>query len=298
MTSLRLRFIADLLVAAKVRDRLFDPDLFVGPEAKDRKPHADRPPPLMRGVSIATADGHGWVVHTLTPRGVDPRASNGEIVFLHGGAYAREILPLHWWFLARLAVRARRTITVPIYPLTPEHTHRDVFATLEQVYADVRARTPREKIALMGDSAGAGMSLALAQRLPVVERPGDLVLLSPWLDATLPDPLVDALQARDPLLDAEHLRWMGVRYAGADDPATGQVSPVNGPVTDLGRVLVLTGTRDILHFDCRRFADAAVAASGTDLDYREGVDLVHDWMLLPGVPEAHQAMDLIVGHLS
>ena len=43
---------------------------------------------------------------------------------------------------------------------------------------------------LMGDSSGGGISLALAQRLREdgYDQPGHVVLLSPWLDATLSNP--------------------------------------------------------------------------------------------------------------
>jgi acetyl esterase/lipase len=43
-------------------------------------------------------------------------------VYLHGGAYVLEFIPrLHWPAIARLANLLGRTVTVPIYPLAPEH---------------------------------------------------------------------------------------------------------------------------------------------------------------------------------
>ena len=48
----------------------------------------------------------------------------------------------------------------------------------------------REKLTIMGDSAGGGMSLALAQKFreECLPQPSNIVLLSPWLDITMTNP--------------------------------------------------------------------------------------------------------------
>ncbi len=62
------------------------------------------------------------------------------MVYLHGGAYVLEFIPsLHWPAIARLANLLGRTVTVPIYPLAPEHSYREVFGFLLGLYRRVLA---------------------------------------------------------------------------------------------------------------------------------------------------------------
>jgi acetyl esterase/lipase len=55
---------------------------------------------------------------------------------------------------------------------------------------------------LIGDSAGAGLALAAAQRLRdrTGAQPSRIVLISPWLDLTMSHPDQAALEADDPVL--------------------------------------------------------------------------------------------------
>jgi monoterpene epsilon-lactone hydrolase len=256
-------------------------------------------------VQIARDDLDGWPVYVITPASKKARGqvrSRGEILFLHGGGYALEINSAQWRFAATLAQRTGRTVTVPIYPLTPEYTYRDVFPTLLRVYDRIHEQAraggagPAGPIAVVGDSAGAGMALALVQMLPVARRPTDLILLSPWLDAVLADPEIDVLGRTDALLNPDHLRALGAFFAAPDGPGIPQVSPINGPLNDLGRLLVFAGTRDLLHLDARRL-ERLVQAVGGSVDYREYPGMVHDWMLFP-VPEARDVLKVIIQRLA
>ena len=306
VTSLSLRMIRAALVLTRARNTFFNPDRFSGPSARRRRPTDSRPPRrLSSGARISRDDLDGWPVYIITPsapQGRAPRESRGEILFLHGGGYALEINAAQWRLAATLARRTGRTVTVPIYPLTPEHTYRDVFPTLLRVYGRMhehaRAVGPQHvaPVAVIGDSAGAGMALALVQAISLALRPTDLILLSPWLDAVMADPAIDVLGRTDALLSPEHLRTLGAFFASPDDPGIPQVSPINGPLNDLGRLLVFAGTRDLLHLDARRL-ERLVRAAGGSIDYREFVGMIHDWMLFP-IPEARDVLKVIVQRLA
>lgn len=139
------------------------------------------------------------------------------------------------------------------------------------------------------------MALALAQAMPHAIRPADLILLSPWLDAVLADPAVDVLGRTDALLNPEYLRVLGTLYAAPQPPGVPEVSPINGPMTGLGRLLVFAGTRDLLHLDARRLVRLVQDAGGT-IDYREYDGMIHDWMLFP-VPEARRVLEAVTQRL-
>lgn len=289
--SLASRAIVVFLNLSGLKNRQFNPLNWTGPRAKPRKVDAFEPPrSLPDSVAVERASFEGWPVYTLTPRGV----SNGALLYLHGGAYAVEILAVHWTFLGKLANATGRSIIVPVYPLTPEHTHADIFPRLTRLYQQFAASA--SPIAVAGDSAGGGMALALVQSLPAgVPRPTDLILLSPWLDGSMSNPDIARVAPRDPLLRVDHVTQLGRLYAGADEPVTPEVSPINGPVNDLGNVVIYSGSREILNPDAHRFLAIATQAGAT-VTLREFTGMIHDWVLLP-IPEAKTVLSQIVTDL-
>ena len=60
-----------------------------------------------------------------------------------------------------------------------------------------------------------------------------LVLLSPWLDLTISNPDVPAVEVRDPWLASTGLRVAGLTWAGGDDPTQPRLSPLNGELAGL-----------------------------------------------------------------
>jgi acetyl esterase/lipase len=286
MASLSGRAVAGLLDFLRVRDRVLDPARFTGPSARPRKPDAHRPPrSLSRKADVRRADFDGWPCYILTPHGAH---GPGHILFLHGGAYAHQMSVLHWRLVARVAERTGHSVTIPIYPLTPEHSHREVFPTLGRLYSRLVAEHGAGQLTVLGDSAGGGMALALVQTLPTEQAPARLVLLSPWLDATMDNPAIAAVAARDPLLSVPHLRALGECYAGPDSATVPTVSPINGPIGTVRQVSLFTGTRDVLNPDAHRFRELALA-HGVAVGFFEYEGMIHDWLLLP-LPESRKAI--------
>ncbi|MFJ1256964.1 alpha/beta hydrolase fold domain-containing protein [Cupriavidus sp. CuC1] len=137
----------------------------------------------------------------------------------------------------------------------------------------------------MGDSAGGGMALALAQVARDTGRalPGRLVLLSPFLDATGSNPAIDALEPLDPMLSKLGGIECGRVYAGGDPVTLPQVSPIYGSLRGLPPVTLFIGTHDVLLPDCRTYR-ALAEQQGLPLRYYEYEGMFHVWMLLP-MPE-------------
>ena len=231
------------------------------------------------------------LVWTVAPK---QNASEKHIIYLHGGAYVNSFAPQHWDFMSKLVDRLSCTITAPNYPHAPEHNVHDVFALILPLYNELANSAGSSNITIMGDSSGGGISLALAQRLREDghDQPGHLVLLSPWLDATLSNPEIAEFDKIDPFLGVAGLKYGGEVYARDVDPKSYLVSPVYGSLRGLAPVTLFIGTRDILYPDCRKLRDQA-AAEGVRLDYREYDRMVHNWMLGP-MPEAKHAINEII----
>ena len=243
------------------------------------------PPAALRGqyaVTERTVEGFPVVSVSSHP------APAGALLLLHGGAYVAEITRPHWAFAGQLAGLGCR-VDVPLYGLAPRHTYREAFPLITQAYRDLLAGYPPDRVALLGDSCGGGMALALAQSLDELSlpQPATLALLSPWLDLTLTNPAIPEVEQEDPWLGVPGLVAAGRYWAGGDDPAAPLTSPIHGRMAGLPPIFVLVGTHDLFLPDCRRLRDLAGAA-GVAVRHEEAPGMFHTWMLAD-IPEGAAA---------
>lgn len=274
-----------LLRTTGLRHRLFPSAKLDQWAAQPRLPYTGRPSKrVLKKINVERGDLGGRPVYEVSPRLVSDSTLTGHLLYLHGGAYVLDLLPhFHWPAIAKLANTLRRTVTVPIYPIAPEHSYREVFPFLLQVYQHLLETRAAKSVAFMGDSAGGGMAFALchAVRDAGLPQPSDAVLLSPWMHVALPDPVVPSVAKIDPLLNLDDLRAAGIRYAGGDPLDTALVSPSVGPLNGLPRLTVFTGTHDVLNPDARAFHQRATA-EGVEINWCERRGAMHVWMFLPG----------------
>ncbi len=256
--------------------------------AEPKRP-AEPPRRLRDRHVVSSREVGGFACHTVSPRGGAARAA----VYVHGGAYISDMAPQHWALVSRLADAGVR-VEVPSYGLAPQHTHREAHPLLAAVYRELLADVDPSTVVLAGDSAGAGLVLGFAQTLGQAGLPAPrrLVLISPWLDLTLSNPDVRAVQARDPWLSPDGLIEAGRAWAGGDDPRDPRLSPVNGPLAGLPPTDVLIGTRDLFHPDVLRLQQRAIAeAAPVRVTVCPGA--VHVYPLTP-TPEGRAAAAAIV----
>lgn len=284
-SMLKPSFTQRLLRSSGVRNRLFPAAKLDHWAAHPRPPYTGQPSKrVLKRIDVTRADLNGRPVYRVSPRLVGGDEPTGHLLYLHGGAYVLDLMPhFHWPAIAKLANVVRRTMTVPIYPIAPEHSYREVFPFLIRVYRRMLETRDPSSIAFMGDSAGGGMAFALchAVRDAGLPQPTDAVLLSPWMHVGLPDPDVPAVAKIDPFLNLDDLRAAGIRYAAGDPLDTPLVSPSVGPLAGLPRLTVFTGTHDVLNPDARAFHKRAMA-EGLDIGWYELEGGMHAWMLLPG----------------
>ncbi|MBX2979163.1 MAG: alpha/beta hydrolase [Flavobacteriales bacterium] len=242
-------------------------------------------------VSVARQEGRR--VWTVAPRG---RAGSKVVLYLHGGAYVRNINFFHWLLIGHLVRRTGATVVVPDYPLAPTASHREAHAFVQRTYADLLKQYTPEHIVVMGDSAGGGLALGLAQDLrgqglPV---PARLILIAPWLDVTVSDPVIEALVPLDHMLDVASIRRAGLAYAAGDDPRHPSVSPLFGALHGLPRITLFVGTHDLLLADARALV-RQMEAEGHTMDLHEYPGMFHVWVAVTMVPEAKEALSRIAG---
>lgn len=242
-------------------------------------------------VDTKTPQGHTVIaeneVYTL-----DRDDADCVILYLHGGAYAFGIGEQQILFCDKMAQRLNAKVYLPLYPLTPQATVHDAIRFLDAVYDELLKEG--KPVLLLGDSAGGGLALALAQRLRDrgAVLPKKLILLSPWVDVTMSDPAIPAYDKKDLRLDAYGLVELGKLWAADLDTKDPLVSPIYGDLSGLPPTIVFTGTAEIMVPDnttlCRRMKEA-----GVDCSLIYGEELWHVFVI-DDIPEGEIAADRIV----
>lgn len=202
---------------------------------------------------------------------------NIVILYLHGGSYVGELEKYHWHFFKDLIYDTGATIIVPDYPLAPEHSYLEVFEIMEPLYKEIIQRLDENtQFILMGDSAGAGLALALYQRNGKLNHrlPDKTILISPWLDVRMDNPEIDKI--KDPVLKKPLLKLSGQKYAGKNGMKSYLVNPVLGPTAKLKNIFIFSGTLDMLNPDAKKFA----LENKEKIQFIEYENAIHNFVLM------------------
>ncbi|MGM0431764.1 MAG: alpha/beta hydrolase [Spirochaetota bacterium] len=252
----------------------------------EQKRHGAKPKTRYRITHGLSHYSHnGYTVWRLASRRARESTSL-TVLYLHGGSYELGFHSRHWTFIARMADILDCEMIVPDYPLAPEHHAKEVIEMVFDVYCSITSGNKSVNTVIMGDSAGGGLALSLAQILQTRAKqlPKHLVLFSPWLDVTMSNPDINELDRRDPLLNVTSLSEAGKAYAGELDPKDPRVSPLFGNLSGLPPLTVFVGTAELFLADCRLLQQKAESA-GTTVHLIEVSGMIHPGVFLP-IPEA------------
>ena len=230
------------------------------------------------------------VAEVITPR---DGSSDQVVFFMHGGGYVVCSPRTHRPLTSRIGLALKATTYVPHYRLAPEHVFPAGLDDALDAYRGLLDRGVNPaRVALMGDSAGGGLALALAlsirdQGLPM---PGKMVLISPFIDLTLSGESLQRNAKADPMLSLDWIYAKTPMYLG-DTPADHPLaSPLFADLHSLPPTLVQVGTEEILYSDSERLA-ARAAECGWDLTLSVWNGLFHDFQMMGDIlPEADQAL--------
>lgn len=207
--------------------------------------------------------------------------SNIKILYFHGGAYVAEATEEHWEFIERIVNDTGATVILPDYPLTPKYNYKDVFEMVEPLYREIIEVVDVNQLIIMGDSAGGGLGLALEEKVGKenLPMPAKTILISPWLDVRLTNPKIEEVQKKDKQLNKETLKLAGIAYAGQDGINSYLVNPLQGDISKLKNVTILTGTDDILNPDVYQLKEKAEKVGVTTIEIKEFQQAGHIWMI-------------------
>ncbi len=245
---------------------------------------------LPRAVTVTREQLGGVPAARFQHRDANPERA---VLHLHGGAYTTCSSRTHAGFAAHLSVATGAPVHVPDYRLAPEHPYP---AAIEDAVAAYRglleAGLASDQVAVSGDSAGGGLTLALCLRLRDLGEPlpTGLALLCPWLDLTLSGESLRRNLRRDAGLYGPSLRADAAAYCGSSDPLAPELSPLGADLEGLPPIHLQGAADDVLVSDADRFAKRARAA-GVLSDYGRFEGVWHDFQLVAGpLGDADQAV--------
>jgi epsilon-lactone hydrolase len=254
---------------------------------------ADTPPEP--GVRVEPTTLGGRPAEWLWPEGDRPES---VILYLHGGGYCIGSMKTHRGVASRLALAAHSTVAVLDYRLAPEHPFPAAVDDATAVYGDLVAQgIPPTRIAIAGDSAGGGLTVAtlLALRRSGVALPAAAACLSPWVDLTQSAPSYRSKADADPMVTANGLDEMARCYLGDEDAHNELASPLFA--ADLGGlppVLIEVGDREVLLDDATRLADR-IRDDGGAVTLTVWPEMIHVFQVFPAevIPESAQSITAV-----
>ncbi|MET9289756.1 alpha/beta hydrolase [Nocardia beijingensis] len=199
-------------------------------------------------------------------------SEHGAVLYLHGGGYAVGSLATHRSLAARLARDVGCPVYVLDYRLAPEHPLPAALDDAEAAFLELVATGLRpDRIAVSGDSAGGGLSLALAQRLIARhgQTPAALGLIAPWAD---PNEIPD--RERDLVISKPWSRSCAAAYLGDGDAADPVYAPLTGELRGLPPTYVQVDISELLYRQCVALV-AALRAAGVQVRFTESKGLWH-----------------------
>ncbi len=261
-----------------------------------RKPPKDAPMPAKfeQQFRVEHWEAEGQKLVTLHPKS---GPADWHMLYFHGGGFVLPMFKEHWPLAAELVGQAGVSITLPMYEVVPESHYSRADKLADAAFAKLAETHDPQRIVICGDSAGGHMALSLALRLSKAGGPqaGKLALFAPWLDMTMADPAMQAVEPHDIMLKIGTLRSCGAMFADERDPASAECSPLyTAPeaLAQLPPTRIFTGRHDLFIIDSRTFTHK-LRDAGVDAKLYEYEGAPHVFMAVTPTREAKDVFALV-----
>ncbi len=243
--------------------------------------NSDRMFPMPPGVLTEAVRLDGLPGEWLRPVA---KGTNAILLYLHGGAYVGGSIRTHRALAAKLALAAGTATFIFDYRLAPEHPFPAAVDDASAIYTALLSAHPGTPIAVVGDSAGGGLAMALALRIR--DRgslaPSALALLSPWTDLTLGNSTHQTKGSVDPYFpDSTALKLSAKAYSSGRDLKTPLISPQFADLNKLPPTLIHVGELEALLDDSRILAQK-MSEQGSSVELKVYSGMWHVWQIFAG----------------
>ena len=204
------------------------------------------------------------------------------LLFFHGGGYCSGSIVSHRRMATEAGRAARARALAVAFRLAPEHPFPAAYDDALKAWRFLREQGfSADQIAIGGDSAGGGLTLALLMRLRDLGEalPACAWLASPWTDLTLSGETLATKDGVDPLLHKPYLEELAQAYAPAGvDRRDPRLSPLFGDLAGLPPLLIQVGSSETLLANSTRLA-AAAGAADVSVTLEIWPRMIHAWPL-------------------
>lgn len=267
--------------------------MYAGPEAEllnllQTKYRAyDLPEMLYKQFRIEKKKLEGRLLFKIQPK---TGGNDNVILFIHGGGGMMCPTPLHYRFAAKLVKNTGAALYFPFYPLGPEASITESMKWLDGVYDAILKKHKPDNITVVGDSAGAALSVSLCRRTE--KKPKGIVLISPASGIEKNDGKMQEMEKYDHILSVRTVEiikknWIKEAPFEGADFNTSSVDYAGFPPVQL-----YYGTNELFYPYMEGFINR-IKNSGVDIEICKGEGLCHDWALIGIVPEGREALTRI-----
>lgn len=181
----------------------------------------------------------------------ESKVKNRIIIYIHGGCFVLGSIKSHGGLVSHLSKELNLPVLFIEYSLAPEHPFPAAVEDIYKVYTSLLHNNQFEKIVLMGDSAGAALSLSVISKLNKnnARCPDHLVMISPWIDLSCTNKEIMENAAIDPILTKEALQNFASLYMGNNSLSV--VNPIETIYGKFPPALILVGSDEILSGDSK-----------------------------------------------
>jgi acetyl esterase/lipase/hemerythrin-like domain-containing protein len=264
-------------------------------QAKGFSERWDKPP---RGCDVSKVDGLSFKAEWLKNK--DVATSNRVVLYLPGGGFFFPAIWAHKEILAQIMHYCGAEGLLAHYRLAPDNPFpAGLDDALEAYRFLLEQGYDPEKIVIVGDSAGGGLtlSLLLAMKDANIPQPAAVGLLSPLSDLSFSGPSRSSNRWLDPMLPTRRKMKAFELYTGKADPMNPLLSPVYGDFTACAPMFAQVGSTEILLDDTLRIATKA-RKCGVDFEMEIWEGMPHVWHLWSILPETNLALKRIGAFLA
>jgi len=249
------------------------------PERRQRLDDVGSVWPVADDVTLVPIDANGVPGEYSIVPGSDP---SRILMFFHGGGYCSGSILSHRRMVSE-AGRAAGIRTLAIaYRLAPEYPFPAAYDDVLTAWRFLRRQgIAAARIAIGGDSAGAGLAVGVINKLRDAheELPACAWLVSPWTDLAMSGSTLASNDAADPLIHKGYLNELADAYLPAEiDRKDPRVSPLYADLRILPPILIQVGSAETLLDDATRFA-AVAGAADVPVTLEIWPHMIHAWHL-------------------
>lgn len=211
------------------------------------------------------------------------------VLHLHGGGFMYGSAAASVALAAAHARAAGGWALVPDFGAIPEAGAAAVVDQVAAVHAWLSDQVPFDFVSAEGSGAALALNLSLRCVAQGGRRPLALYLHSPFVDATLTAPSIDAHAASEAWLSRTRLLAMAGAWIQGEDPNTPLLSPVRADLSSLPPLMAFAAAGEALLDDARTLVERA-HAMGCDARLVLAPDSVHCYALFDFLPETTEAL--------